>query len=175
MPERTDTQSVPRSDFQVVVTGTPYGDSFYLKQQDGSSRSAECLVPIVLSLLTIKSVIDVGCGVGTWSEQFLERGVEDVLSIDGEYVNRHLLRIPKSCFLARDLNQPIHMDRRFDLAVCLEVAEHLKESRADGLVDGNSWARWNRSCQRAVPKLLGFALRGKGLCNAGRAQAENLE
>jgi len=135
MPERTDTQSVPRSDFQVVVTGTPYGDSFYLKQQDGSSRSAECLVPIVLSLLTIKSVIDVGCGVGTWSEQFLERGVEDVLSIDGEYVNRHLLRIPKSCFLARDLNQPIHMDRRFDLAVCLEVAEHLKESRADGLVD----------------------------------------
>jgi len=91
--------------------------------------------PIVMSLMSVKSVIDVGCGVGTWAEQFLKLGVDDVIGIDGEYVNRQLLRIPSTCFQAFDLSQPIHLDRRFDLAMCMEVAEHLKESRAEGLVD----------------------------------------
>jgi hypothetical protein len=34
-----------------------------------------------------------------------------------------------------DLTDPPTLERTFDLAVCLEVAEHLPESAADGLVD----------------------------------------
>ena len=44
------------------------------------------------------------------------------------------MRIPPDRFLARDLTKSLHLDRTFDLAVCLEVAEHLPESRAAGLV-----------------------------------------
>lgn len=36
--------------------------------------------------------------------------------------------------MARDLTQPLTVDRAFDLAVCLEVAEHLPSTRAPGLV-----------------------------------------
>jgi hypothetical protein len=44
--------------------------------------------------------------------------------------------------LARDLTKPLQLDRTFDLAVCLEVAEHLPKSRANGLVgDLTSMAR----------------------------------
>lgn len=136
MPDRIISQDVSLSNAVAVLPSyTPYDDSFYLKQQSASSRSAECLVPLVLSLVRIQSLIDVGCGVGTWSETFMKRGVEDILGIDGEYVNRQLLRIPSACFQACDLSQPIRLNRRFDLAVCLEVAEHLRESRAEGLVD----------------------------------------
>ena len=45
-------------------------------------------------------------------------------------------RYPKPpFFLEHDLNQPIHMDRNFDLALCREVAEHLPERSARPLVE----------------------------------------
>lgn len=90
---------------------------------------------MVLSLLPVRSVIDVGCGVGPWSAAFLANGVPDVWGVDGDYVDRSQLRIPPERFLARDLTKSLVLDRAFDLAVCLEVAEHLPASRAAGLVD----------------------------------------
>jgi len=113
---------------------TPYSDAFFVGQRDISSTSAGVIVPIVLSLVPAKSVIDVGCGVGTWSARFLEHGVSDLVAVDGDYVNRALLKIPPACFFAHDLRQPISFQRRFDLAICLEVAEHLPSSRAESLV-----------------------------------------
>ena len=114
---------------------TPYDDGFYLKQREVSARSAECVVPLILSLAPVRSVVDVGCGVGTWAASFLKRGVDDVVAIDGDYVNRQLLRIPANYFQTYDLRQPIRMDRGFDLAVCLEVAEHLPAARAASFVE----------------------------------------
>lgn len=111
-----------------------YSSEFFAGQVDGSASSAAIVVPLVLSLLPVKSVIDVGCGVGPWAAEFLANGVPDVWGVDGDYVDRSQLRIPSDRFLARDLTKSLHFDRAFDLAVCLEVAEHLPESRAGGLV-----------------------------------------
>lgn len=111
-----------------------YSHEFFAGQVDGSARSAAVVVPLVLSLLPVKSVVDVGCGVGPWAAEFLARGVPDVWGIDGDYVDSSQLRIPSERFLARDLTKPLRFDRTFDLASCLEVAEHLPESRAAGLV-----------------------------------------
>jgi hypothetical protein len=65
----------------------------------------------------------------------LKRGVTDVLGIDGDYVSRERLQIPLDCFQAMDLDKPLAIERRFDLAICLEVAEHLPATRAEGLVE----------------------------------------
>jgi SAM-dependent methyltransferase len=111
-----------------------YSSEFFAGQVDGSSRSAAVVVPMVLSLVPVKSVIDVGCGVGPWAASFLANGVPDVWGVDGDYVDRSQLRIPPDRFLARDLTKPLNFDRHFELAVCLEVAEHLPPSRAAGLV-----------------------------------------
>jgi hypothetical protein len=91
------------------------------------------VVPLLLAMTPVKTMIDVGCGVGTWTAEFLRQGV-DAQGIDGDYVNRDLLRIPQDRFTAVDLRDTIRIERRFDLAICLEVAEHLPESRGRGLV-----------------------------------------
>jgi hypothetical protein len=70
-----------------------------------------------------------------WASNLLKRGVTDVLGIDGDYVNRDRLRIPLDCFQACDLDKPLAIERRFDLAICLEVAEHLPATRAEGFVE----------------------------------------
>jgi SAM-dependent methyltransferase len=112
-----------------------YTDAFYVGQSDRSYEAADCVLPLVLSAVPVKSAIDVGCGVGTWASKLLQYGVPDVLGIDGDYVNRDLLRIPLDHFQPWDLAKTVTMDRRFDLAVCLEVAEHLPPARAEGLVE----------------------------------------
>jgi len=118
----------------VESAGALYSSEFFDGQVDGSTCSAAVVVPFVLSFLPVASVIDVGCGVGPWAAEFMANGVADVWGVDGNYVDRSQLRISPDRFMARDLTKPLHFDRNFDLAVCLEVAEHLPESRAAGLV-----------------------------------------
>ena len=107
-----------------------YTREFYDAQKERSRRSAEIIVPLILALVKPRSVVDVGCGVGTWLSVFSEFGVDDVLGIDGEHVDRSTLEIPVEQFLPFDLTLPILTDRQFDLVVSLEVAEHLPEECA---------------------------------------------
>ena len=44
------------------------------------------------------------------------------------------MEIDPACFVVRDLAQPFRLDREFDLAQSLEVAEHLPAARAAGFV-----------------------------------------
>jgi SAM-dependent methyltransferase len=114
----------------------PYTATFFEKQQEGSISSAEVVVPIVLSLFPVSSVVDLGCGVGGWLRAFERLGIDDYLGIDGDYVPRRMLKIPKNKFIARDLKSLTFTDigRRFDLACSLEVAEHLPQRCAEQFV-----------------------------------------
>ena len=113
---------------------TPYTASFFRGIRDDSYRSAQVVVPILLEYVRPRSVVDVGCGSGAWLHVFREQGIEDVVGVDGDYVPRELLEISRDRFLPRDLAQPFSLERCFDLAICLEVAEHLPPSSADALV-----------------------------------------
>ena len=115
-------------------TSAVYDETFYERQQDGSIRSAEIVVPIVLSLFPCHSVVDFGCGVGGWLREFERRGVNDYLGVDGDYVSRQMLKIPADRFMPLDLRNVGDLGRRFDLACSLEVAEHLPEERAKPFV-----------------------------------------
>lgn len=100
-----------------------------------NTTAANEVVPIVMELIQPASVIDVGCGIGTWLAVFEEAGVQETLGVDGEYVDRALLHIREEQFVTVDLIHPFRYDKKFDLVVSLEVAEHLPESAADTFVE----------------------------------------
>ena len=59
------------------------GPRFHMAVEEGSRRSAEIVVPVVVDQLGPTSVVDVGCGNGSWLAQFKRHGVREVLGIDG--------------------------------------------------------------------------------------------
>lgn len=77
----------------------------------------------VLSLLPVlgKSVVDFGCGQGDWLRRAESLGASDILGLD-TYSTERPLGIP-AC--SADLSAPVALSKRYDLAICVEVAEHL--------------------------------------------------
>lgn len=121
-----------------------YSRKFFAHLREGSLASARALVPIVLGIHPARTMVDVGCGIGGWVKAFDENGVSGI-GIDGSYVDRSQLLIPEGRFVAHDLNRELDVtdlghryggkdSGRFDLAVSLEVAEHLEPQRSDSLV-----------------------------------------
>ncbi len=113
---------------------TSYTQAFYDSQMEGSSQSAKILIPLVLDLVKPKSVIDVGCGVGTWLDAYKSSGVKDILGLDGDYIDQKVLKVESSEFKATDLTGDFGIDRSFDLVQSLEVAEHLDRAFAEQFV-----------------------------------------
>ena len=118
----------------LVAVATSYDAAFFAALTEGSRRSADRIVPVVVDVIAPRSVIDVGCGTGEWLAAFRAAGIEDVLGLDGDYADRAQLHIPASAFEAVDLSQPLRIARRFDLAISLEVAEHLPPERGESFV-----------------------------------------
>ncbi|WP_218080692.1 class I SAM-dependent methyltransferase [Anthocerotibacter panamensis] len=101
----------------------------------GSRRSAQEILPLLFQLIPpARSIIDVGCGVGSWLAILQEMGVEDVLGVDTPFIERTYLKIPENRFYPLDLREPLRLERTFDLALCLEVAQDLPEGVAADFV-----------------------------------------
>lgn len=89
----------------------------------------------ILGDWTPASLLDVGCGPGAWVLAARRRGVTDVVGVDGVVEGGgESSEGERGRMLQRDLSAPLQLDRTFDVAICLEVAEHLDASHAETLV-----------------------------------------
>lgn len=81
-----------------------------------------------------RSLVDVGCGPGTWLTVAHQQGLTDIFGVDF-FDNAHLFPPAiKHLFRRVDLSADWSLDRRFDVALCLEVAEHLPHESSATLV-----------------------------------------
>ncbi len=99
-----------------------------------NKTAASVVLPLLFAVLHPTSMLDVGCGLGSWLDVAHDLGVEDYLGIDDEHVDTNKLFIPIERLVKHDLTRPIQLGRKFDIAICLEVAEHLPDVASDILI-----------------------------------------
>jgi SAM-dependent methyltransferase len=110
-----------------------YAEEMY--DEDRTLDSARIVVPMVMAVTHPSSVIDIGCGRGAWLAEFKARGINKIVGLDGNYLKPSKLLFPPECFYPADLSGKFEIQGgRFDLAICLEVAEHLPLANAEHLV-----------------------------------------
>jgi len=135
-----------------------YGEKFYSDMNDSNLSSARAVVPIVLDLVeNTSSVIDIGSGRGLWLKAFLENGVESVYGVDGSWVEEKDLVVPTECFSSMELDKEFVVNKEANLAISLEVAEHVPESSAEHFI--------NQLTKTAPIVLFSAAIPGQGGTN----------
>src|SRR5262245_9011979 len=119
---------------------------------DKPTGDAQILVPLLINRYHPRSVADFGCNQGAYLAEFLRQGVR-IFGIDGDNM-RSVLLIPETSFASRDLREPLDLGERFDLALCIEVGEHLPDSASETLVD--------TLCRHSSTIIFGAAHPGQG-------------
>lgn len=97
-------------------------------------KSAEIIVPVIMNLFHPDSVLDVGCGNGSWLKVFRDVGAK-IDGIDGDYVDVDKLLIEREFFTQLDLEKGFDLGRRYDFALSLEVGEHLSHTAAPRFIE----------------------------------------
>lgn len=123
-----------------VVSNKIYNRDFYKDLVEESNfYSAEQVLSVVVKTfnVTLNSAVDVGCGSGTWLNVLKKQEkFKNIKGIDGQWVDRDFLVIPDEDFIEADLSTTLpKFSEKFDLAISLEVAEHLAPEKAEVFID----------------------------------------
>jgi hypothetical protein len=114
------------------IENDKYNSDFYKHIHEIGFNTANILIPMVLDILPkINSVVDFGCGTGTWLSVFSTLGVSEIKGFDGIWVDKKLLKIPEECFESAELDKGVSVHKKYDLAISLEVAEHLPHKASE--------------------------------------------
>lgn len=128
-----------------------YDEKFFQNTIKLEAKSAARFVDIILKYYTPVSVVDIGCGAGLYLKEFQHRGIRDILGIDGSPAAATEFLLEKDKLIIFDLAKKYKFEKKYDLALCLEVAEHLPEGEADMLVETIINASNNIIFTAAVP------------------------
>ncbi len=104
-----------------------YDDDFYAQNQRAGLEFNKWFVPLLCEVFEFKSLIDVGCGTGHCLLAFQQSGISDVYGMEGSpFAFKHLL-VAERLVARHDLRQPYTFNRRWDIAISIEVAEHIDD------------------------------------------------
>lgn len=127
-----------------------FSNEIYNEIRAGCRESANLIAPMIWHMLHPGRVIDVGAGEGWFASAFARYGC-DVIAVDLE---DPAVRAPgRFTYMVADVTEMGYVGD-FDLAVCVEVAEHLPEEQAKPLVE--------RLCSLAPKVLFSAAIPGQG-------------
>lgn len=112
-----------------------YDSKWHQMHGDMTSASARTVLSALHEALPLDTALDVGCGDGRWLEAWCGLGASAVVGVDGPWNDTSVLRFAQTDFIVQDLSTPFDLGRRFDLAISLEVAEHVPPASSQGFVE----------------------------------------
>jgi len=113
-----------------------YDKHFFAELEEGSYFSAKNILPFVQEVFKPESVVDIGCGSGYWLKVWKEdMKVDEILGIEGDYVTKEFFQLDLKYLKTADLKLPLKLEKKYDLVMSMEVAEHIPEEHSDTFID----------------------------------------
>lgn len=109
-----------------------YDKEFFEEGEKLKKDSAGKAAQIINNHINFNSLFDIGCGMGIYLEEFHRLG-KDVLGCDFSVEGLRISPKEFTIFQA-DATKPLCLNRKHDLVVCFEVAEHIQEKYSKQLV-----------------------------------------
>jgi hypothetical protein len=151
-----------------------YKSAFQTMTAAGSEYAARRITAAVRTIIRVESVVDVGCARGTWLRAWRKQAVEDVIGVDGDYVDRRTLEIDPKPFVVADLAARLPSDAGSILRRALRWPSSchpralLRSSGAcscRALFGRGSWTGWRASFERTAPRSYRYNLLLYVRCN----------
>lgn len=108
-----------------------YDEFYYKKHEQGSYQSAFQILNYIKSFYDFHSAIDFGCGMGTWCKALNNLGIKKFLGIDKHPYTHAYMLIPTENYMQFNLQNPLSLNPKFDIAISVEVAEHIEPEYSD--------------------------------------------
>lgn len=115
--------------------GLFYDNNFYKRHTEGSKNSAEIILNLLFKIYKPLSVVDFGCGYGGWLMAAEKLGSKILKGFDGDWITKKNILSKNIEFVQVNMYEDFEIDKKYDLAISLEVAEHLSERYAKLFID----------------------------------------
>ena len=114
-----------------------YENKYYKKHYDECREWEKKIGSYIVEILKIKSVIDLGCGIGSFLEGAYESGCTEILGIELnlKIADKYIEEKIKPYIQYGDLTVPLKLEKHFDCCISFEVAEHLHEKNSQQFID----------------------------------------
>ncbi len=102
-----------------------YDQEFFNSNKDEGLKMASWFIPALKKVTGFNSIIDIGCGTGHYLRYCLDNGITDVFGLEGSPHAFESLLVDKNIVVMHDLRKPYTFSRKWDIAISIEVAEHV--------------------------------------------------
>lgn len=117
-----------------MINDNTYNKEFYETLNKSSEVAAELYIDYLYQYIQPNSVIDVGCGYASWLKACEKFGSKNLTGVDGIWNDGKAIIDRGYKFLCADLDELVEIDQKYDLAISLEVAEHLQPESSEKFV-----------------------------------------
>lgn len=114
-----------------------YNNKYYKRHLDEFKDWENAVGENIFNTFAPESILDLGCGVGSYLEGALLAGCKDVLGIELNFdvAKPHFTEDISPFLIQGDITKELNLPHKFDIVTSFEAAEHIDPDGTDSFID----------------------------------------